>query len=206
MIRTNFQCCAADVTMQIPFGTIAHSFAAQGGHIYPALHSMAELNFSSQLLVIPFILQMICMGFDELFFHRQRSLSRWERIGHPLDTVTVLLCFGWVIANAPTRSTMVVYLLLATFSCFFITKDEKIHREECPAAEHWLHAVLFILHPVILICIGLLWPALHGRSSAIISFSGWERNFLLGNFVLTILFGLFQLVYWNLYAIPRSNK
>ncbi len=169
---------------------------------------MAEPGFSSQILLIPFFLQIICMGFDELYFHRLRSLSQWERIGHPLDTLTVLLCFGWMICVAPSRSSIVVYILLGAFSCLFITKDEKVHQADCKVTEHWLHAVLFILHPIILFCAGLLWPALHHASSPLLAFTGWERKFLLGNIFLTFLFGLYQFIYWNFYAVnsPRASE
>lgn len=162
---------------------------------------MSEPGFSSQLLLIPFFLQMICMGFDELYFHRQRSLSQWERIGHPLDTLTVLLCFGWMLIFAPTQWAIMGYISLSAFSCLFITKDEKIHQLECKAVEHWLHAVLYILHPIILLSAGLLWPVLHSQLSSWLSFGGWERQFLLGNIILTLLFGLYQFIYWNIYVV-----
>jgi hypothetical protein len=44
---------------------------------------------NSIFLFIPFALQMCCMAVDEVHFHRQRGLPRWERLGHPLDTLTV---------------------------------------------------------------------------------------------------------------------
>jgi len=28
------------------------------------------------------------MGVDEFYFHRRRGLPRWERLAHPLDTMT----------------------------------------------------------------------------------------------------------------------
>lgn len=50
---------------------------------------------NSLFLFIPFPLQMICMAVDEAHFHRWRGLPRWERLGHSLDTLTVLACFMW---------------------------------------------------------------------------------------------------------------
>ncbi len=44
---------------------------------------------NSIFLFIPFALQTCCMAVDEVHFHRQRGLPRWERLGHPLDTLTV---------------------------------------------------------------------------------------------------------------------
>ena len=160
----------------------------------------------SRIVVIPFLLQVICMGVDELYFHRQRSLPRWERLGHPLDTLTVLLCMLWIIFVPPTPQTVMVFACLSVFSCAFITKDEAIHQQHCPAGEHWLHAVLFVLHPVILICAGLLWPAVHHQSVSWIVYHGFERFFLLSNTILIFLFGAYQLLYWNLLWKPRSSS
>jgi hypothetical protein len=38
-----------------------------------------------------------------------------------------------------------------------ITKDEWVHADQCNAGEHWLHSVLFVVHPVVLITAGLMW-------------------------------------------------
>src|SRR5690606_35908171 len=50
-----------------------------------------------------------------------------------------------------------MYLTLAIFSSLFITKDEFVHKDYCSKIEHWLHAVLFILHPVTFFCAYFLW-------------------------------------------------
>ncbi len=44
------------------------------------------------------------------------GLGAWERIGHPLDTSTVLACLGWVLF-APTQRSVEFYVLLALVSC-----------------------------------------------------------------------------------------
>jgi hypothetical protein len=69
-------------------------------------------------------------------------------------------------------------------SCLFITKDELVHAGACSAAEHWLHAVLFILHPIVLAAVAVLW--VQGARLAIIAQAA-----------LTLAFGCYQLVYWN---------
>lgn len=138
------------------------------------------------------------MAVDELYFHRLRSLPRWERLGHPLDTLTVLVCFGWLFWLPPTTGSISVYIGLSLFSCLFVTKDEPVHRRLCGAGEHWVHALMFMLHPLILLSAGLLWPVWHGRTLSSIRYTGIERNFLLGNMLLTLGFGLYQLIYWNL--------
>jgi hypothetical protein len=157
----------------------------------------------SQWLMMPFAVQMLCMVVDELYFHARRTLPRWERFGHPLDTCTVLLCWSVVFYAAPTPRSVAVYGALSLFSCLFVTKDEWIHTQYCGAGEHWLHALLFILHPLTFLSAGLLWPALHTSDVSALSpgwihYDGSARPFFMANAGLTLLFGLYQLLYWNL--------
>ena len=88
---------------------------------------------NSYWLSVPFILQMLCMAADELWFHRRRGLPRWERIGHPLDTLTVVLCLAWILCVQPTHRTVLVFVALAVFSSVFVTKDEPVHWRRCSA-------------------------------------------------------------------------
>jgi hypothetical protein len=140
------------------------------------------------VLVVPLALQATAMLFDELHFHRKRGLGTWERIGHPLDTMTVIACMGFVLLIPPTPRTLAVYVVLALFSCAFVTKDELVHARHCSAGEHWLHAVLFVLHPICFVCLGLLWTA----DSAI------ATRLVVGQLVMTFAFCLYQILYWNL--------
>lgn len=96
------------------------------------------------------------MGADE-YIHKKRGLGLWERLGHPLDTLTVFVPMSYIAINDYTDSRLTVFTILAVFSCLFITKDEFVHRKECEAFEQWLHAVLFVLHPIIFFCAGLIW-------------------------------------------------
>jgi len=80
------------------------------------------------LLLLPALLQMLAMAVDEFVFHRRRGLPRWERLGHPLDTLTAAACYGWLAFAPPSESsTLGVYVGLCAFSCLFITKDEFVH-------------------------------------------------------------------------------
>jgi hypothetical protein len=107
-------------------------------------------------LYMPFLIQGLVMAWDERF-HQKRGLGRWERLGHPLDTLSVLIPFIYVSSNPYTEDSLIVFIWLSLFSCIFITKDEFVHSEQCSGFENWLHAVLFVLHPIIFICTGLLW-------------------------------------------------
>lgn len=151
-------------------------------------------------LTMPLGVQGAAMVVDELYYHRQRGLGAWERIGHPLDTMTVLACLGWVLWAPPDPRSITVYVGLAVFSCLFITKDEGVHAAECRAGEHWLHSLLFIVHPISLASIGLMWPAIHAQA-------GGAPTWLEGipaaaivtmQLVVTGAFAIYQILYWNL--------
>ncbi len=164
----------------------------------------------SYWLSVPFIIQMLCMAADEFCFHRKRGLPRWERIGHPLDTLTVISCLLWIIFVQPTRLAVLAFVAMAVFSSAFVTKDEPIHRVHCTAAEQWIHAILFLLHPIVLGCAALLWPAVAGsvppQFSWAIQYSGFERPFLIGTCLLMIGFGIYQFVFWNLLWRPNETS
>ncbi len=145
----------------------------------------------SLLLISPFLLQNAIMIVDEFYFHYQRGLPRWERIGHPLDTLTILSCFSWILFIPPHPFSTKVYLSLAIFSCLFVTKDEWVHIRFCRPGENWIHAILFMLHPLLLISAFLIWPLLHSTEPSIL------KIFFYGQFSLTILFLIYQILYWN---------
>jgi len=154
------------------------------------------------LIFFPFILQVLIIFFDEFYFHIKRDLPRWERIGHPLDTLTVLLCFVYVLFFPYDAWHLKIYIGIALFSCIFVTKDEFVHKECCPASEQWLHALLFLNHPIILALLGVIWP-LHSAEhlpAFLLSFEedrGLVSGFLWMQTLFIGLFALYQALYWN---------
>lgn len=134
------------------------------------------------LYVLPLVVQGIAMLVDEAWFHRRRGLPRWERIGHPLDTLTIAACLGWLLAGGGLAG----YVVLAIGSTLFVTKDEPVHAKLCTGGEQWLHAVLFALHPVVLAAFVMLPHALLAGELAVVS------GFL-----------VYQAAYWNL---PREHE
>jgi 2-polyprenyl-6-hydroxyphenyl methylase/3-demethylubiquinone-9 3-methyltransferase len=143
------------------------------------------------LLVAPIALQGLAMVIDEGVFHRRRGLPRWERIGHPLDTLTIAICLGWLIARSPRAPDAIpIYLALAGFSTLFVTKDERVHAGRCTGGELWLHAILFVLHPIVLAAFATLW---------------WqgERALLVAQLAIVLAFGAYQAIYWNM---PRGRR
>lgn len=147
------------------------------------------------LLTIPFLMQAILIGADEWFFHLKRDLPKWERIGHPIDTLSVLICFGFLYYFPFSPLALKWYIALALLSSILITKDEFVHKHHCPAAEQWLHAVLFINHPILLSSAAILWyhsPPLFPA-------------FLLMQGCCVAAFMFYQIIYWNFVRDAKNN-
>jgi hypothetical protein len=144
------------------------------------------------LAASPFLLQAVLMLVDE-GFHLRRGLPAWERWGHPLDTFLTAACYLLAL-RAPAGGTA-VYAGVCAAACLFVTKDEWAHARHCSGGESWLHACLFLLHPVILALAGL-WA--FGPPSAF----GPRGHAAFGTFLavqtgLTAAFGIWQIAYWN---------
>lgn len=130
------------------------------------------------------ISQGICMLFDEFYFHHKRGLGKWESLGHPIDSFLFLICFLFCLAIPYNTSYETFFIILSVISTLVITKDEFIHTKECPASENWLHALLFILHPISLFVLYKFW--VEGENTLIAI-----QAAIIG------LFMLYQLTYWN---------
>jgi hypothetical protein len=154
------------------------------------------------IVFFPFLIQGAAILVDEIYFHHKRGLPAWERIGHPLDTLSLLICMGIVIFIPFSLTALKIYGAFALFSCLMVTKDEFIHKHHCPWAENWVHALLFILHPITLACAALLWPIIQHSQSFPWDYP-WlhEPVFFTWLFYLQTgliaLFFIYQLVFWN---------
>lgn len=133
-----------------------------------------------KLIVALWLAQGVLMFFDEFKFHHMRGLKRWERVGHPIDSFFFLIPFMFTQFFSNTY----VFISLCVFSCLLVTKDEFIHNQECPASEQWLHAVLFLMHPVSLYA---LWIAWQHNMDFIIQIQS----------VIIFIFMSYQIIYWN---------
>jgi hypothetical protein len=151
------------------------------------------------LVLTPIVFQNAAMFFDEFRYHVRRGLPRWERIGHPLDTMTVLACLAWIMTRPPTPVNVIVYLALSLFSCVFVLKDERVHYEHCSLGEQWLHAALFVFHPLTLAAFGVMWAPFHGEQLAAPWLAGGvdARQALVLQASATAIIFVYQVVYWN---------
>lgn len=143
--------------------------------------------------IIASLVQAIGMLVDEFYFHYKRSLPRWERLGHPLDTITVIIIFIILAITDPLFETPPILFVMIIFSCLFITKDEWVHQEHCSGGELWLHALLFVVHPIVLFLAWASWKE-----------SGFSVPHQI-QLTMLIVFLLYQVIYWNLIKSEKSK-
>ncbi len=158
-------------------------------------------------LILPFIVQVLLITFDEWYFHLKRGLPRWERIGHPLDSFSIILCLLVPLTLTLSKSTLILYVSLSVLSCLFVTKDEFVHKHHCEAAENWVHALLFLNHPLLLTSAGLMWSLFSQSPVSFLVDTLPSRAFLYVFLSIqcgmAILFMLYQILYWN-FIWPRK--
>jgi len=148
----------------------------------------------TSLFILPIIFQSLLIIVDEFYFHLRRGLPRWERLGHPLDTLSFLLCFIYTLLFTPTMTHIWIYISLAVLSCLLVTKDEFVHTEHCTAGEHWMHALLFVFHPITLFAVYRFW------------LSSEYHLFLLVQSFAIFLFMFYQLIFWQFFGKKINAK
>ncbi len=164
-------------------------------------HLLSALNTYWLIVLLPFIIQGLAMAVDEFYFHHKRGLGLWEKIGHPLDTITVLSVYFFCLLVPAQGMALIMYVVLAGFSCLFVTKDEFVHQKLCSWAEQWLHSILFLTHGLTFVALAFVWITLTEINVSVHTSIGsmnisWEQ-FLVGQIFLLSIFCLYQIVFWN---------
>ena len=156
------------------------------------------------LAVVPYFIQALALAVDEFFLHHRRGLPQWERWGHPLDTLSVLIVNVLALSFSFSEHFLFLFVLLGLFSCLFVTKDEWVHSKECSAFEHWLHGILFVCHPLTFVSTCFFW-ILRDRPT-IVGFDLFASQtgavVLIGQVVTLSAFFAYQIIYWN-FVRPR---
>jgi len=157
------------------------------------------MNIFTTFYIVLFILHSSIMLVDEFYFHIKRGLPRWERIGHPVDTLCTLVCFSIVVFLPINIFTMIIYGIFFILSCLIITKDEAQHLKNCNKYEQYIHALLFVFHPIILINIFLSWSSFSPSPIPILNSlsSHTLKIIILFQFFSIILFLMYQIIFWN---------
>ncbi len=114
-----------------------------------------------------------------------------------MDTLSLCICLAWCVFVPYSSAALSFYIGLALVSCLLVTKDEWVHARLCTPGEQWLHALLFILHPIVLINLGWIW-----------AHSELQQTYLKALEIITAITGLYfiyQVVYWNFLKATDSN-
>jgi len=146
------------------------------------------------------------MVIDEFYFHTQRGLQAWERWGHPLDTLSVLVVTLWIRFSFFSPANLIIGGALALFSTLLVTKDELVHQGLCSRGEMWLHSILFILHPLVFLSLFAGWAV---RDLGIGWLEPWwaSSGFILNWFWVPVFFMLVhQIIYWNVWKKYQQNQ
>jgi hypothetical protein len=152
--------------------------------------------FSHERLLLVVILALLALQsglqlLDELRFHRRRGLARIEGWSHASDAFLFGLIMGIPAFWPPAGPALTIYLIGAVLSLLLVTKDEWIHARECTGTELWLHALMFIIHPLLLAGLAVLWL----RSGS--------RPLFLGVALLALGWAIYQLAFWVIGADRR---
>ena len=143
---------------------------------------------------------------DEFYFHIKRGLSKWERIGHPVDTFSVLLCFLCVFFLDYNSVNQVLYISFSVLSCLLIIKDEGVHLKTCTAQEQRLHALLFILHPIFLSIIYHSWISFQNKAELSNFYHATPfKLFIIFMFFSGVIFFFHQVFYWNYFTKGKPS-
>lgn len=133
------------------------------------------------IFLVALVIQSLAILFDEFYFHRKRGLPKWEMIGHPVDTSLVIVCFLFLAFAEKNPTNEIIYYIMASASCLCVTKDEWVHYKYCSGPEMWLHAVLFMMHPLLLFTAVDIWedsrPLFLALSGCIFVFLLWEIGY-----------------------------
>jgi hypothetical protein len=132
------------------------------------------------------------MAIDEFYFHIKRGLGLWEALGHPLDTLSVAAPFSVIAFYDYSATSSYIFIALSALSCVFVTKDEFVHQKLCSWKEHWLHSILFMVHPLIFIAAYFLWQAPNTQLLGL-SF----QSFIQIQLIILVLFSIYQFTFWN---------
>ena len=157
------------------------------------------------LLFLPSTVQGGLMLVDEFYYHMQRGLPRWERISHPIDTLATLACLVFALTMDFSETNLIIYISLCSFSSILITKDEFVHRSLCKEMEMWIHALLFVVHPAVLLAAGFFWFFRNSTGGGLLGPESATTALALQTLVLTSFF-IYQVLFWGIYARTHNHQ
>ncbi|MBS1985442.1 MAG: hypothetical protein JST16_14850 [Bdellovibrionales bacterium] len=100
---------------------------------------------------------------DETKNHSRRPIGRRERMGLILDALMLAWLASFVFFVKYSEGMAFVYGALALLTLLLVTRQE-LHVRECDRRERWMHSLLFISYPLVVITLAAFWPFVSGLS------------------------------------------
>jgi hypothetical protein len=130
-------------------------------------------------------------AYDEYALKRKRSLSQSEINSALIDGFLFLSIVALTIFTNFSSTLSYVYIGLAVLSCASIIKNEFFYPDTIKREERVVHALMYVLHPLILYCF----------------YTSWSMNFFITNMtywtmqLLYLILGFktitYHVIYWN---------
>ena len=136
---------------------------------------------------------------DEHIFHRERGLSPSEIKSGMFDGILFVLTVGLTIFSTYSTGLAYLYITLASLSCLSIIKHEYFYPDYLSKRERITHALLYIIHPLILYAFYNSWKS-----------NLFDENLMywmlqLAYFALAFKSASFYIIYWN-YVYERDRE
>lgn len=144
-------------------------------------------------------LHALVFFYDEYILHKKRVLSQKEVNSGLIDGLLFLSTVAMTLFTTYTKQLGYLYIALGFLSCLAILKHELFLPSDISPKERLVHAILYVLHPLILYAF----------------YTSWKMNFFatnltywmlqLGYFALGFKAISYHVIYWN-YIYERNPK
>ncbi len=142
-------------------------------------------------ITITTVLHACLFGYDEYFLKRKRELSQAEINSGILDGILFLFVVSLTIFTTFSESLGYIYIGFSGLSCISIVKNEFFYPKDIERVERIVHALLYVLHPLILYCFYASWK----MGFFVSDMTYWMLQ--LCYLILGVKTVTYHIVYWN---------
>ncbi len=137
------------------------------------------------------IFHAFAFAYDEYVLNKRRDLSQGEINSALIDGIIYLSTVAFTIFTTYSDVLGSLYVFLASCSCISIIKNEYFYPNNLPKIERIIHAILYILHPLILYAFYLSWKENFFQTNM----TYWMLQ--LGYMALGFKAMSYHVIYWN---------
>lgn len=136
--------------------------------------------------------------YDEYVIHKERGLTKREITGGIIDGFLYIATIAVTIFTSYSEQLAFLYISLATLSCLSIVFHELYYPDKIRKTERIIHALLYIIHPLILFAFYESWKSDMFQNN----YTYWMLQ--LGYFFLAFKTKTYFIIYWN-YIDERTS-